>query len=258
MSYKNKIIARYKKNRRHSNSNNKLFLGILSLFSVMLIIIVICSAVIGIWLQSQILSIKSNVIPAEELFAKMPRGGAKIFDRNGIMLYQFVDEFEGLRQPVKLENISSFLIQATIATEDKTFFTNNGLNTIGLFRAAYENFIPFGNIGFLEGSGGSSITQQLAKNLYIPRDERYLRTIDRKLKETIIALELTGKYDKPQILEWYLNSISYGGIYVGIEAASEGYFGKSAYNLSLAESAFLAGIPQSPVKYNPYKLFRYS
>jgi membrane peptidoglycan carboxypeptidase len=255
LSYKNKIIARYKKNRRHSNSNNKLFLGILSLFSVMLIIIVICSAVIGIWLQSQILSIKSNVIPAEELFAKMPRGGAKIFDRNGIMLYQFVDEFEGLRQPVKLENISSFLIQATIATEDKTFFTNNGLNTIGLFRAAYENFIPFGNIGFLEGSGGSSITQQLAKNLYIPRDERYLRTIDRKLKETIIALELTGKYDKPQILEWYLNSISYGGIYVGIEAASEGYFGKSAYNLSLAESAFLAGIPQSPVQYNPYKNF---
>ena len=171
------------------------------------------------------------------------------------MLYQFVDEYEGLRRPVELENISQFLIQATIATEDKTFFTNNGLNAAGLMRAAYENFIPFGNLGFFAGSGGSSITQQLAKNLYIPREERYLRTIDRKLKETIIALELTEKYEKEQILEWYLNSISYGGIYVGIQAASEGYFGKSAYDLTLAESAFLAGIPQSPVKYNPYKNF---
>ena len=251
----NKIRSLIKK-RKADNHKNKIFLiGSASLITLTLLIMISIFVISGIWLQNKIASIKDNVVPAEELFAKMPRGGAKIYDRNGALLYQFVDEYEGLRRPVELENISQFLIQATIATEDKTFFTNNGLNTAGLMRAAYENFVPFGNLGFFAGSGGSSITQQLAKNLYIPREERYLRTIDRKLKETIIALELTEKYEKEQILEWYLNSISYGGIYVGIQAASEGYFGKSAYDLSLAESAFLAGIPQSPVKYNPYKNF---
>lgn len=244
------------KKRKETTKKNKIFLvGSISFLTITLLIIIAITVIFGIWLQDKINSIKDNVVPAEELFAKMPRGGAKIYDRNGLLLYQFVDEYEGLRRPVELENISQFLIQATIATEDKTFFTNNGLNAAGLMRAAYENFIPFGNLGFFAGSGGSSITQQLAKNLYIPREERYLRTIDRKLKETIIALELTEKYEKEQILEWYLNSISYGGIYVGIQAASEGYFGKSAYDLTLAESAFLAGIPQSPVKYNPYKNF---
>ncbi len=251
----NKIRSLIKK-RKADNHKNKIFLiGSASLITLTLLIMISIFVISGIWLQNKIATIKDNVVPAEELFAKMPRGGAKIYDRNGALLYQFVDEYEGLRRPVELENISQFLIQATIATEDKTFFTNNGLNTAGLMRAAYENFVPFGNLGFFAGSGGSSITQQLAKNLYIPREERYLRTIDRKLKETIIALELTEKYEKEQILEWYLNSISYGGIYVGIQAASEGYFGKSAYDLSLAESAFLAGIPQSPVKYNPYKNF---
>ena len=250
----NKLRSLIKK--RKENNKNKIFLiGSISLITITFLAIIFITLLIGIWLQAKIDSIKNNVVPAEELFAKMPRGGAKIYDRNGLLLYQFVDEYEGLRRPVELENMSQYLIQATIATEDKTFFTNNGLNTAGLMRAAYENFIPFGNLGFLAGSGGSSITQQLAKNLYIPRDERYLRTIDRKLKETIIALELTEKYEKEQILEWYLNSISYGGIYVGIQAASEGYFGKSAYDLTLAESAFLAGIPQSPVRYNPYKNF---
>ena len=244
------------KKRKETTKKNRIFLvGSISFLTITLLIIIAITVIFGIWLQDKINSIKDNVVPAEELFAKMPRGGAKIYDRNGLLLYQFVDEYEGLRRPVELENISQFLIQATIATEDKTFFTNNGLNAAGLMRAAYENFIPFGNLGFFAGSGGSSITQQLAKNLYIPREERYLRTIDRKLKETIIALELTEKYEKEQILEWYLNSISYGGIYVGIQAASEGYFGKSAYDLTLAESAFLAGIPQSPVKYNPYKNF---
>ena len=250
----NKLRSLIKK-RKENNKNKILLVGSISFITIILLIIIFIAVIMGIWLQNKIDSIKNNVVPAEELFAKMPRGGAKIYDRNGLLLYQFVDEYEGLRRPVELEDISQFLIQATIATEDKTFFTNNGLNTAGLMRAAYENFIPFGDIGFLAGSGGSSITQQLAKNLYIPRDERYLRTIDRKLKETIIALELTEKYEKEQILEWYLNSISYGGIYVGIQAASEGYFGKSAYDLTLAESAFLAGIPQSPVRYNPYKNF---
>ncbi|MDA1010904.1 MAG: transglycosylase domain-containing protein, partial [Chloroflexi bacterium] len=196
----------------------------------------------------------AEVVPPEELIAQQSRGGAVILDRNGEVLYEFVDELSGLRRPVTLSQISQHLIDATIAVEDPTFYENNGLNVRGLFRAAVENFAPFlvGDGEFFGGSGGSSITQQLAKNIYIPREQRLERSIERKLKETVIALELTEQYEKDQILEWYLNSISYGGIYTGIEAAAQGYFGKSASELTLAEASLLAGIPQSPARYNPF------
>jgi membrane peptidoglycan carboxypeptidase len=194
--------------------------------------------------------IAEAVVPPAQLLDELPRGGARVYDRHGTLLYEFVDELSGLRRPVPLAEISPWLVQATIATEDQSFYENNGLNVRGLTRATLENFTPFGE-DFLQGSGGSSITQQLAKNVYIPREERAERSVDRKLKETVIALELTRQYEKDQILEWYLNSISYGGIYVGIEAASEGYFGKTAAELTLPEAALLAGIPQSPVRFDP-------
>ena len=194
--------------------------------------------------------IAESVVPPAQLLDELPRGGARVYDRHGTLLYEFVDELSGLRRPVPLAEISPWLVQATIATEDQSFYENNGLNVRGLTRATLENFTPFGD-DFLQGSGGSSITQQLAKNVYIPREERAERSVDRKLKETVIALELTRQYEKDQILEWYLNSISYGGIYVGIEAASEGYFGKTAAELTLPEAALLAGIPQSPVRFDP-------
>ncbi len=193
----------------------------------------------------------SAVAPPEELLATLPRGGARIYDRNGLLLYEFVDEFGGLRRPVALRDISEWVVLATVATEDASFWENNGLNIRGLVRAGIENLTPLGDSDFFEGSGGSSITQQLAKNVYIPLEERAERTIERKLREAAIALELTGRYTKEQILEWYLNSISYGGVYVGIEAAAEGYFGKQASDLTLAEASLLAGIPASPARYDP-------
>ncbi len=192
-----------------------------------------------------------HVAPPEELLASLPRGGARIYDRNGVLLYEFIDEFGGLRRPVPIGEISEWVIIATIATEDASFYENNGLNVRGLARAGIENLTPFGETDFLQGTGGSSITQQLAKNVYIPKEQRAARTVERKLREAAIALELTERYTKDQILEWYLNSISYGGIYVGIQAAAEGYFGKQASELTLAEAALLAGIPQSPALYNP-------
>lgn len=193
-----------------------------------------------------------TVVPPDQLLANLPRGGAHIYDRNGKLLYEFVDEFSGLRRPVALQEVSPYLQQATIATEDSTFWENNGLNTKGLIRAALENFSPIKGDLF-GGSGGSSITQQLAKNVYIPKDQRATRSVDRKLREAVIAVQLTRKYPKPQILEWYLSSISYGGIYVGIEAASEGYFGKHAKDLTLSEAALLAGLPQAPSRYDPFQ-----
>jgi membrane peptidoglycan carboxypeptidase len=186
------------------------------------------------------------------LAVNQPSAGAIILDRNGKFLYQFVDDEDGVRTPVKLEDVSPYLIAATIATEDASFFENPGVNFRGLVRAAKESADSLMDEGDLStGTGGSSITQQLVKNLYIPQDQRSERSIDRKLRELVYAAELTKRYSKEQILEWYLNQISYGGIYSGVEAASQGYFGKSAKDLTLGEAALLAGIPQSPGRLDP-------
>jgi len=195
-------------------------------------------------------SYANDLVPIEEALARQSAGGAKIYDRNGQPLYEFVDDLQGLRRPIPLSEVSPYLIDATIATEDSSFYSNPGVNIKGLLRAAFENFFP-GQIGFLKGSGGSSITQQLVKNVYISASERQKRSISRKLKETAYAIELTNRYSKDQILEWYLNQIPYGGILNGIEAASQGYFGKAAKDLTLPEAALLAGIPACPNCYDP-------
>jgi len=166
-------------------------------------------------------SYANDLLPPDEMIARQPSGGAQIYDRNGTLLYEFVDDRSGLRSPIKLEEVSPWLIAATISTEDWSFWSNEGVNLKGLARAGLER------AGIIEprgatSTGGSSITQQLVKNVYIPVEERGERSYRRKLKETIYALELTRDYSKDQILEWYLNQISYGNIYNGVEAASLG------------------------------------
>ncbi len=193
----------------------------------------------------------SVVIDANDVIARLPRGGSRIYDRHGTLLYEFSNS--GLRHSVPLSEVSQHMINATVATEDASFWENNGLNTRGLLRAAIEN-TPMKS-GWLEGTGGSSISQQLAKNLYIPPAERLDRSVGRKLKEGAIAIELNRQFSKEQIIEWYLNSISYGGVYIGVEAAAQGYFGKPARDLTIAQSALLAGIPQQPSAYNPVSKF---
>ena len=244
-----------RRRRRNGHANGRGRGRALMIVGGLLALLVVLGSVAAgggaIYAKSKYDELVSTVAPPEVLLAKLPRGGARIYDRNGTLLYEFVDELSGLRRPVPLSEISEWLIQASVATEDADFWDNNGLNMRGLARAAWENFSPFGGTVF-EGSGGSSITQQLAKNVYIPREERSQRSVERKLKEAAIAVELTNRYSKEQLLEWYLNSISYGGIYVGVEAAAQGYFGKSANELTLAESALLAGIPQQPALYNPF------
>lgn len=193
-----------------------------------------------------------NLEQPEEAIADATFGNSLAYDRSGgTLLYQYKDDYGGLKNPVPLTEISPWLIGATIATEDSSFYNNPGVNFRGLARAAVENLTPFGP-GFLEGSGGSSITQQLVKNVYIQRDAQGLapRTVERKLKETVIALELKRKYSDDQILEWYLNQVDYARFSIGAEAASKSYFGKSAKDLTLAEAAFLAGLPQAPGDYS--------
>jgi membrane peptidoglycan carboxypeptidase len=155
-----------------------------------------------------------------------------------------------LRAPVKLDEISPWMIAATISTEDASYWDNPGVNYRGLVRAGLE-YLNLREADSASSTGGSSITQQLVKNIYIEPEERTERSVKRKMKETVYAIELTDRYSKDQILEWYLNQISYGGLYNGVEAAALGYFGKHAKDLNLAEAALLAGIPASPSQYDP-------
>jgi len=219
-------------------------MGVLLLASVIGFIGVTSVSAVGYYLYR---TYTDDLQAPEQVLAERAIGTSTMVDRSGIStLHRFEDEAEGLKDPVPLAEISPFLIAATIATEDASFYENPGVNFRGLARAFMENLTPFGP-GFLEGSGGSSITQQLVKNVYLdPRD----RSVERKLKETAIALELKRDYEDDQILEWYLNQIPYGRRAHGIEAAASQYFGKDASELTLPEAALLAGLPQAPELYS--------
>lgn len=188
-------------------------------------------------------------LPSPEEMIARQGGGARIYDRTGKLLYQFVDDRVGYQEEVTLDQISPDLIHATIATEDASFYSNPGINPRGLVRAAVENLRPG---RFLQGTGGSSITQQLVKQLYETPEQRSERSVQRKLREMAIAVWLTSKYSKDQILTWYLNTVPYGGTFTGVEAASKGYFNKHASELTLAQAAYLAGLPQSPSRFDPF------
>ena len=144
---------------------------------------------------------------------------------------------------IPLDKISDDLINATISTEDKYFYKHIGFDYLRIGKAAITNIINRN-----KSEGASTITQQYARNLFLNFDKTWKRKID----EAILAGELEVHYTKKEILEGYLNTINYGGVY-GIESASKYYFDKSASNLSLAEAALLAGIPKSPNNYSPIK-----
>ena len=198
----------------------------------------------------------SDYVPIEDLLIERQVGITRVFDRTGkVELGVLTNPAQQLLHPVALDDISQSMIDATVSTEDNAFWTHPGVNYRGLARAAWENYVG-GGIG--TGTGGSSITQQLIKNVYIcgsftdPENPCVAeRTVDRKLREIAYAIELEQDYTKEQILTWYLNQISYADRYVGVQAAAEGYFRKDAADLTLAESAILAGIPQFPTLYHP-------
>ncbi len=188
--------------------------------------------------------------PGTMIAALADYGGAQIYDRNGVLLYRFPDAQGGIQAPMPLDQISPDAQTATISTEDATFATNPGFDIQGIGAAFLHNVAATGDP--FSGAGGSSITQQLVKNTLIPQDQRSARSLTRKATEIVYALKLTQDYPKAQILDWYLNTVNYGGIYDGIESAAQGYFGVHARDLDLAQAAMLAGIPQSPADYSPY------
>jgi len=165
----------------------------------------------------------------------------KIYDRTGqVLLMEVIDPRRGDRTLLPLEQIPEDFRNATIALEDKTFYSNIGIDPVGMARAFLLNIQGRGV------QGGSSITVQLVKNILIPEEERYQISYARKIKESILALEISRLYSKDQILEWYMNTNYYGNWAIGVEAAAQVYFGKHAPELSLAETAMLAPIVQYP------------
>src|SRR3989344_3516337 len=163
----------------------------------------------------------------------------KIYDRNNKLLY---DVFEDQRRtPITLDQVPLALQQATVAIEDKNFYRHHGFDVTGIARAIFNTLFT------RRVQGGSTITQQLVKNVLLTQQ----RTLTRKLKEFILTVQVERHYTKDQILQMYLNEAPYGGTAWGVQSASESYFGKSVADLNLAQSAVLAGLPQSPTRYSP-------
>ncbi len=161
---------------------------------------------------------------------------------NGYYLYDSKNNIiNGANEWIELDDISDYLIDATISIEDKNFYRHQGFDYPRIVKSLYVNMV---NKKTLQGA--STITQQYARNLFLNFD----KTLDRKLKEAWLTIRLESQYSKKEILEGYLNTINYGGIY-GIENASNYYFNKSSSDLTLAEASILAGIPKSPSNYSP-------
>ena len=186
-------------------------------------------------------------IPSIESFSEREVvESTKIYDSSGeVLLWEIHGEEK--RTVVALEDISRHAKNATIAVEDRSFYSHRGISVLAIMRAFF--------VDILEGKksqGGSTITQQLIKNALLTPE----RTIERKIKEVVMALKLEGLYSKDEILNLYLNEIPYGSNAYGIEAASQTFFEKSSRDLSLAEAAYLASLPKAPSYYSPYRAHR--
>lgn len=163
----------------------------------------------------------------------------KYYDRTGkVLLWASKSDFDC--RPVKLENVSQHLIDALLITEDRDFYDHSGVKIRAIVRAVVHNFRNETT------QGGSTITQQYVKNAVL---QDHSRTVERKIRETILALEIERTFEKNEILTAYLNTVSFGSIYSGVEAASQGYFGKSSKDLQLDEAALLVAALPAPTIY---------
>lgn len=190
-----------------------------------------------------------DAIRPETLAARVKSTVTTYYDRNGKVLWE--DKGSGdYTLVVDGDKINKYMRQATVAIEDKEFYQHGGISVSGILRAFLNN---------TQGGstqGGSTLTQQLVKQVFFKAQssERGLAGIPRKIKEMILAIEVERMYNKDQILSLYLNESPYGGRRNGVESAAQTYFGKSAKDLTLAESAMLAAIPNNPTIYNPYNV----
>lgn len=196
---------------------------------------------IGVTLMAALFVYLSFTLPdPNTLLERTVPESTKIYDRNNQLLYEVHGEVK--RTLVQLNAISDYAKHATVAVEDKDFYSHSGFSIRGIFRSIWKD-IKTGSAQ----QGGSTITQQFVKNALLTKDKHIIR----KIKELVLSVELEARYTKDQILQLYLNEIPYGRNAYGIEAASQAYFNKHANELSLGEAAYLAALPQSTTYYNP-------
>lgn len=176
----------------------------------------------------------------KELITREQEVSTKIYDRNNKLLYTIYKDKN--RTPVKLSEIPKNVTYATLAAEDAEFYNHIGFSARGTIRAISKNITE----GKLQG--GSTITQQLVKNALLSSEKTYIR----KIRELILSIGVEMNFTKDEILEMYLNEVSYGGTIYGISEASNHYFNKDVKDLTLSEAALLAGLPQSPTRYSPF------
>ena len=214
---------------------------------VLLLFLAVLGAVIaGVFLVFQYFSIAATLPSVDDIQGHASQfETTRFYDRNGEMIYEMIDPNAGRRTYTKIEDISPYVLAATLAIEDKEFYNHPGFDIFALARAMVSNYTS-GEVV----SGASTITQQLARTLFFSPEERVEVSYRRKAKEIILSSEITRRYSKDEILELYLNEINYGNMAYGIQAAAETYFNKNARDLTLAESAFLAGLPQAPSVYD--------
>jgi membrane peptidoglycan carboxypeptidase len=218
-------------------------LAIVSVFGAMALSII---GVIGVILfYFSIISRYETQIVALPDAAGRASQSVRILDRNNRVLYQLNDPNLGARLEVPLGQISPYLIYSTVAVENERFYVDPGFDIIAIFRAIILNLREGG------AGGASSITQQVTRNLILDPGAAQDRSAGRKITEIIVASEVARRYSKSQIIEIYLNTVYYGNLAYGAQAASQTFFSKDAKDLNLAEAAFLAGLVQSPATYDP-------
>ena len=225
-----------KKNKVVSFNKNKVNIG-WKYPSLFLLTLLITASLL--WMYERIFNDLPNV---NEIY-NPPKLSTKVYDRRGILLYQFHENED--RSWVNLSQLPQNLISATLAIEDKDFFQHHGLSIKGIIRAVIFNFR---NTGEKKLRGGSTISQQLVKNVFFDGEKSW----ERKIKEAILALMLENKLSKNEILERYFNQVPYGGNIYGVAEAANRYLGKKVEDLNLTEAAFLAGLPAAPGSYSPF------
>lgn len=234
-------MVMFPRSRRRRFRFSKLRLSLDSFTLSRLLKIAFIGIVAGIFFTFALFVWYSRELPTPGKLVVSKYGDAtRIYDRNNKLLYSVYQDQN--RSYVALKNIPKKAQEATIAIEDQDFYKNQGFSIFGYIRVVWNALLGKGL------AGASTISQQLVKNVLLTNE----RSLPRKIKELILAIQINQRFSKDEILEMYLNNIPYGGTAIGIEAASETYFGKKAKDLDIAESAFLAGLPQSPSSYSPF------
>ncbi len=231
-----------KKRTKHNKKNMIFFVRSFFIFLSIIIGCLIISLILGTALFQSAYVHYSQGLPKAIIEIEDYPEITKIYDRSGKLLFEDVGDEE--RIYAKIADISPYFLKAILSAEDQHFFNHQGIDFLANLRALWQNFRHSSIVG-----GASTITQQLVRNFFLNREV----SLSRKIKEMILAREIEKKYSKEEILEFYLNKISFGSNIYGIEAASRAFFGKSARFLSLAEATTLAPIPRAPNQLFPYK-----